>query len=158
VFGSLKRHREALEDSRKAVELAPADPVCRLNNAYFLSRVGDYAGARRELDEAEKMGSRFAWFYNNLAWLLSTADDDNIRDGKKAEEAIKEAMELMPNEGRIWDTKAAVCAEVGQFEEAVKWQKKYLALKTLTSEQRKDGQHRLDLYQKHQPYRQAPGQ
>jgi tetratricopeptide (TPR) repeat protein len=154
----LKRFDEALEDCRKAMELAPADPTHRLNYAYALSRVGDYAGAKRELEEAERAGTRSAWFYNNLAWLLSTADDDKIRDGAKAEEAIKEAIELMPKEGRIWDTQAAVCAERGRFEEAVKWQKRYLTLKTLTSEQRKDGQRRLEFYQKRQPYRQGPGE
>ena len=84
--------------------------------------------------------------------------DDKIRDGAKAAEAIKEAIELMPNEGRIWDTQAAVCAEQGQFDEAVKWEKRYLGLKLLTSEQRKDAQRRLEFYQKRQPYRQGPGE
>lgn len=157
VKSRLKRQDEALEDSRKAVELAPTDPIYHLNYAYFLSRSGDYAGARREMDEAARLGSRSAAFYNNLAWILATADDDKIRDGVKAEEAINEAMELLPNQGNILDTKAAVCAELGRFEEAVKWQKRYLSLKTLTSEQRKNGQHRLELYQKHQPFRQTPG-
>jgi Flp pilus assembly protein TadD len=140
------------------VELAPTNPIPRLNYAYALSRIGDYAGAKRELEEAELRGSRSAGFYNNLAWLLSTADDDMIRNGAKAAEAIKEAIELKPNDEHIWDTQAAVCAEQGQFEQAVKWEKRYLGLKLLTSEQRKDAQHRLDLYQKRQPYRQRPGE
>ena len=63
----------------------------------------------------------------------------------------------MPNEPRIWDTQAAVCAELGRFEEAVKWQKRYLGLKSLTTEQRKNGQERLSLYQQRQAYRQKPG-
>jgi len=38
----------------------------------------------------------------------------------------------------------------------VKWQKQYVALKTLTTEEREGGQERLNLYQKRQPYRQKP--
>jgi hypothetical protein len=64
--------------------------------------------------------------------------------------------ELMPNEPSIWDTQAAVCAELGRFDEAVKWQKQYLGQKTLTAERRKDGEERLKLYQQHQPFRQKP--
>jgi Flp pilus assembly protein TadD len=152
----MKRYAAAVEDYCKAIELVPNDPGYRLNYAYVLSRVGDYAGARRELEEAERIGNRSAWFYNNLAWLLSTADDDMIRDGAKAEEAIREARELLPNEPSIWDTQAAVCAELGRFDEAVKWQKQYLSQKTLTAERRKDGEERLKLYRQHQPYRQKP--
>jgi hypothetical protein len=48
-------------------------------------------------------------------------------------------------------------AELGRFEEAVKWQKRYLGLKSLTTAQRKNGQDRLSLYQQRQAYRQKPG-
>jgi len=69
----------------------------------------------RELEGAERIGNRSAWFYNNLAWLLSTADDDSIRDGKRAERAIEHAVELMPNEPAILDKKAAVSAELVSY-------------------------------------------
>jgi tetratricopeptide (TPR) repeat protein len=157
VKNRLKLYAEAAADAKKATELAPTNAAFRLSYSYSLARVGDYVGARRELDEAENLGQRSAWFYNNLAWLLSTADDEHVRDGAKAEEAINEAIELLPNEPRIWDTRAAVCAELGRFDEAVKWQKRCLATKSLTAEQRKNAQIRLELYQKHQPYREAPG-
>ena len=153
----MNRHEEAVEDCRKTIELVPTDPFFRLNYAYDLSRIGDYEAAQRELGEAERLGNRSAWFYNNLAWLLSTADDEKIRNGIKAEEAIQEARELMPNEPTIWDTQAAVCAELGRFEEAVKWQKQYLAQKNLTAERRKNGEDRLSLYQQRKAYRQRPG-
>ncbi len=157
IKGRLKLHAEALEDIQKAVELRPSDPIIRLNYSYTLSRTGDYAAAQRELEEAERMGAKSAWFYNNLAWLLSTADDDTVRNGGKAEKAIKAAIELMPNEPSLWDTQAAVCAELGLFEEAIKWQKRYLRSKVLTPEQQKNGQQRLELYEKRESYRQPVG-
>jgi hypothetical protein len=70
---------------------------------------------------------------------------------------MKEALKLLPNDPRLLDTQAAVCAELGRFEDAVKWEKRCLAAKGLTAEQRKNGEARLNLYQKRQPYRQAPG-
>jgi hypothetical protein len=70
---------------------------------------------------------------------------------------MNEALRLMPNNPSLWDTQAAVCAELGHFEEAVKWEKRYLAAKKLTAEQRKNGLERLNLYEKRQPYRQPPG-
>jgi hypothetical protein len=39
----------------------------------------------------------------------------------------------------------------------MKWEQRYLANKKLTTEQRKNAQTRLELYQKHQPYRESPG-
>jgi tetratricopeptide (TPR) repeat protein len=157
VYNRMKRYPEALEDAKKAIQLAPKNSAYRLNYAYLLSRVGDYEGAHRELDEVEQTADKSAWYYNNLAWLLATADDDKIRNGAQAEEAMKEALQLLPKEPRLWDTQAAVCAELGRFDEAVKWEKRYLAEKKLTSEQRKNGLERLDLYQKRQAYRQPPG-
>jgi hypothetical protein len=70
---------------------------------------------------------------------------------------MKQALELLPNEPRLWDTQAAVSAELGRFEEAVKWERRYLEVKTLTTEQRKNGRERLNLYQKREAYRQPPG-
>ena len=88
---------KAAADAKKAVDLMPGNSVLRLNYAYALARVGDYTGAQRELDAAQEHGQKSAWFYNNLAWLLATANDDKVRDGHRAEEAMKEALEMMPN-------------------------------------------------------------
>lgn len=70
---------------------------------------------------------------------------------------MKEALRLLPNEPRLWDTQAAVYAELGRFEKAVEWEQRYLAAKKLTAEQRKNGLERLSLYMKRQAYRQPPG-
>lgn len=107
---------------------------------------------------AEEHGQKSAWFYNNLAWLLATAAEDKVRDGARAEEAMKKALEMMPNEPALLDTEAAVCAELGRYEEAVKWQTRFLASKTLTAEQRQRGEQRRSLYQSGLPFRQQPGE
>ena len=157
LYNRLKQFPQAIEDIKKAIQLAPKNSGYRLNYAYFLSRAGDYEGARRELDEIEQTADKSAWYYNNLAWLLATADDDKIRNGSQADEAVKEALRLLPDEPRLWDTQAAVCAELGHFEKAVEWEQRYLATKKLTAEQRKNGVERLNLYMKQKAYRQPPG-
>jgi hypothetical protein len=39
----------------------------------------------------------------------------------------------------------------------LKWQPKFLGLKTPAGERRKNAEERLKLFQQHQPYRQKPG-
>ena len=127
-----------------------------MNYAYSLSRGGDNAGAKREFNETGPLRSPLGLVLQQSRLAPFDADEDEIRDGKRAEEVIEQATELMPNQPALWDTRAAVCAELGRFDEAVKWQRRYLTSKELTEEQRKNGQHRLELYQQAKPYRQAP--
>lgn len=47
---------------------------------------------------------------------------------------------------------------VSNSRERVEIRSCFFAQKTLTAEQRKDATHRLELYQKHQPYRQGRGE
>ncbi len=60
---------------------------------------------------------------NALAWLYATCPDPKIRNGK---EAFRLAGVLLQQERMTWnerDTLAAVYAEVGDFREAVRFQK-----------------------------------
>jgi hypothetical protein len=71
---------------------------------------------------------------------------------------MKEALEMAPNEPALLDTEAAVCAELGRYDEAVKWETRYLTSKIPTAEQRKRGETRLKLYKSGQPFRQFVGE
>jgi predicted Zn-dependent protease len=92
-----------------------------LNYAYFLSRVGDYEGSRRELAELDQTTDKSVWY--TIIAGFSQQMTKTYATVARAEEAMKEALQLLPNDPRLWDTQAAVCAEQS-FEQAVKWEKR----------------------------------
>ena len=63
------RNREAVENFRSAVALAPHDGKLHFNLAIALLRVGDTAGEERELKEALKLDLHFPQAHNELGSL-----------------------------------------------------------------------------------------
>jgi len=93
-----------------------------------------------------------------LAWLLATCPDPTIRDGAKATEYVERALQLAPDRWDIWDTRAAVFAENGEFENAVSWEERCLQRNDLSEEQQRRASERLSLYRSAKPYREEPKQ
>ena len=115
---------------------------------------GQFQEARQSIDEAVKAGPQSAGASSSLAWLLATHWADPIRDGKTAIELARKACELKDwKNPDFLDTLAAAYAEAGQFDDAVKWEKKALedpkAFNAAGLEQVKQ---RLKLYEARKPY------
>jgi serine/threonine-protein kinase len=94
--------------------------------------------------------------YNYRAWLWATCPEPEFRDGKKAVESATKACELSKwKERNDLDTLAASYAETGDFDQAVKWEEKAIAL-TPESEagEKKARNERLALYRNGKPYHQ----
>lgn len=86
-----------------------------------------------------------AWSLNQRAWFLATAPEQRHRDGAQAVEIAQRACELTNwREGRYLDTLAAAHAEVGDFENAIRWQMK--ALSVSPASRRLGCELRLELY------------
>jgi tetratricopeptide (TPR) repeat protein len=56
---------------------------------------------------------------NNRAWELATSADPALRDGKRAVELAKEAVDLDPKKGHNWNTLGAAHYRAGSWKDAV---------------------------------------
>jgi tetratricopeptide (TPR) repeat protein len=109
--------------------------------------------SRRRLGEGRPLNLK------ELARLQATYPAAEFRDGAKAIENATKACELTDWKNADYvDTLAASYAEVGDFDSAVKCQKKAIDLLTedASAESRSNYESRLNLYQSGKPYRQVP--
>jgi tetratricopeptide (TPR) repeat protein len=143
-------HAKGLVDYNLVIRLDPqhSRAFCQRASAWAAQR--NFVKAINDYDEAIRLDPRFADAYTQLAWLLATCSDANCRDGKKAIESAKKACDLTGWQvAAPLDAFAAACAEVGDFESAVRWQTRANAM------HRPGGEARLELYRHKTPYRQT---
>ncbi len=117
---------------------------------------GDYQAALDSLDRQLKQFPDNAWLHNNKAWLLSTCPVAEIRDGEKAVEHAGRACGLTNYVNYMMlDTLAAAHAEQGDFDEAVRWQKKAIEMMPADTFDGGGVRDRLELFESGQPYREG---
>ena len=124
-----QNHKQAVKDFSAAIQLKPEDPVALNNRGFNLRQLGNHEEALRDFDAAIKYGPKYSLAYQNRAWLLATAEDDDIRDPKRAVKSAKEACELTNYES-IADIAAlaAALAADDNFKDAVGWQEKVVEM------------------------------
>jgi tetratricopeptide (TPR) repeat protein len=146
-------HDQAIADYTEIIRLDPQDPVnfCNRGNAYVAKR--DFERAIADLTEAVRVGPDEPTAHHSLAWLLATCREPRFRDGQKAMAHARKACELTDwSDTSYFFSLAAAYAEVGQFDEAVKWQKKALESPDLPDDELEDAQLRLQLYEEGKPF------
>jgi len=90
--------------------------------------------------------------FNNLAWLLATAPKSKLRDGQKAVEYAKRACELDSWKNPYYlGTLAAANAEIGNFDEAVKWERKCIII-GFPEKEMQQARKELNLFESKKPY------
>jgi tetratricopeptide (TPR) repeat protein len=87
--------------------------------------IGDHAAAVADFEESLKHLGDDPALLNNLAWVLATSPDSDVRNGKRAVELATKACELTEyDKPHILSTLAAAFAENGDFETAIEWSQK----------------------------------
>ncbi len=157
------RWSPALADYSESVSLEPQSPSLYARRASLYARAGDVQKAKADLDRAAALAGSappvpYLLYYS---WILATSPSPEMRDGAAAVRYATEAWDLTAeyNNASALDNLAAAYAESGQFDEAIKWQKKSLELKQQAAAQAvailRRMNDRLALYEKHQPYRES---
>ena len=147
---------EAITSVQKAIRINPEFPDGYLNLGKFLRD----SGRRKEAIQAFRQGREYdpenMQFAFILAWLLATAPEDQLRNGKEAVQLAKlvceESNYRIPS---TLDLLAAAYAEDRQFNKAIETAKKsyQLASSSGKGNMAKQIKYRLELYRSNQPYR-----
>jgi tetratricopeptide (TPR) repeat protein len=147
----LGQDKEALADYEQALKLRQRYPGALTNRAYLRQLEGDFKGAIEDYAAALKMAPDSHPTLNDLAWLLATCPDKNVRNGQAALSYAERANQLTESkEVDYLDTLAAAAAESGDFSRAVETLEKALA--AAPADLQGELQSRLDLYRAQQPF------
>jgi tetratricopeptide (TPR) repeat protein len=142
-----------------AIRLDPKHFEARQNYAEILLRQKQVARAVTEYQAALQLNSNWPPVLNNLAWVLATHPEPRLRNGPEAVRLAKRACELS-GRTNLWflQTLAAAYAETGQFTNAIAAAGEALQLARAAQQPQlmELTRRRIELYQSHQPYRDAP--
>jgi tetratricopeptide (TPR) repeat protein len=146
---------EAKSRFAECLRLDPENPYARFHYAMCLSPAKSPKQAIAEYRRALAADGRLAPALNNLAWLLATHSDPQIRNGREAVGLAERACRLTNNKQPFYlGTLAAAYAEAGRFEEAIATGVKArdLAEKNGLQSLADRNEHLIDLYKAKKPY------
>ena len=153
IFSDQGDCEKAVEDYTQTIKHSKDSTIAYVNRGNCYRKQGKTKLAIADYQKAVQLQPNLTVVFENLAWLLSSSPQAEIRNGKLALQYAKKACQLTnwrnPN---CLDALAASYAEIGNFSEAIKWQTKIL--EKAPEDLAAPLQQRLKLYQANQPFRQ----
>jgi tetratricopeptide (TPR) repeat protein len=122
LYTSMKKYDKAIEVFTTVLSERPDDPEALRGRADAYLNSGKRAKAEADYEKAFKIDAHDVGMLNNYAWVLATAPEDNLRDGRRAVAMATDACKQTEyKQDYILSTLAAAYAETGDFESARKW-------------------------------------
>ncbi|MFN9879792.1 MAG: tetratricopeptide repeat protein [Planctomycetota bacterium] len=145
--------RKAIEIYEQVLRVDPENSSALRGRGDAYLSLGDHKNAIKDYTEALAFEPEDDGILNNLAWVLATSPVDELRDGKKAVELATKACEVTEfSQPHILSTLASAYAEVGDFENAIKYCKDGLA-KSDNPKQQESMTKELKSYEEKKPWR-----
>ena len=159
ALSAQSRFDEGIAHLKRAVAIRPDYAAAYRNLGEAYATRGQLADALRQYLRAAELQPDAVDILNRAAWILATATDDRLRNGRKALELAERAARLT-NRGDViaLDSLAAALAETGRFETAAETAREALALARTLNDQAivPELEYRLKLYRAGRPFRQPP--
>jgi tetratricopeptide (TPR) repeat protein len=156
VLTQLGNLEEAIQYFARAVKIDPDDADTHYNLAVALTGLGQHRQAVHHYGQVLRVRPGWPPAANNLAWILSTHPDPNIRDGARALPLAEEACQKVHfRDPTGLDTLAAAQAEASQFDAAIRTSQRAIEIARSQGNQSLVDKlsRRLRLYQAKQAYR-----
>jgi Tfp pilus assembly protein PilF len=149
----------AVQQFSKVLKLAPEDPEANYRYALALTRQGDIRKAvthyRRGLRQLEDSAEAL----NNLAWILATNPDPEVRNGDDAVKFAEKACKLTEYKKAVFvGTLAAAYAEANRFSDAIETAEKARLVAEAANESEIAARNMklIELYRAQKPCRDVP--
>lgn len=146
---------KALADFNHAIQIEPNNADAYNQRGSLAAEQGNFDQALTDFRLAISHDDKWAEAHRNLAWLLATCPNPNIRNPQEAIAAAEHAASLAPTHDYLMlDTLAAAYASAGDFDKAADFQQQALA--AAPPEHLVPLQERLALYRQGRAFRNLP--
>lgn len=131
VYRNNRQYALAIRDSTMGIQLKPRDADAHHNRGVYHFETGAFDKAISDFGQAMRFDPRDARTLSSLAWLKATCPESSLRNGKEAIRMSMRACELSKwKEPDYIEALAAAHSEVGDYDQAVKYQTQAMRMKS----------------------------
>ncbi|HWB09944.1 MAG TPA: tetratricopeptide repeat protein [Pirellulales bacterium] len=155
LYSAQHKSGKAIDAYSAAIKINPREFAYQVRADTYLNH-GMQKEAIDDYEQALKIAPANSGVLNNLAWVLATSPEAELRDGNRALELAMKACEVTNyKQAHILSTLAAAYAEKGDFATARKWSAQSVEMgeDALKDQLRKE----LASYEKEEPWREKQG-